>query len=324
MTLTVHTTSHEGLSALQLEGPDLRLVVLPELGAKVISLVYTPTGREFLWRHPGRPLRLAEYGAAYEAGDISGWDECFPTIGAGVYPEAPWAGVALPDHGELWALPWEYEQRGDQFRMWVHSVRFAYTFERTFTFRPSAALEIEYRVTNPTPYPLRALWSMHPFLRVSPQTRALLPEGARVRVEVTKGGRLGGFLAEHPWPQTTEVDGQAVNLSLQGPLDPRWMAKLFTTRLQEGWAALHDPADDHFLRFDFDPQQVAYVGLAQMRGGWPENETASYSLILEPCSGWPDRLDIAIPRGDCVTIPARGHRRWTVTLRVGPGTPLSH
>jgi hypothetical protein len=204
--------------------------------------------------------------------------------------------------------------------MWTHSVRFAYTFERTFTFRAGAALEIAYRVVNPTPYPLRALWSMHPFFRVSPHTRALLPEGVRVRVELTKGGRLGQYLAEHPWPLTTAADGEAVDLSLMGPLDGRWMDKLFTTRLREGWAGLYDPADDHFLRFDFDPAQVPFVGLAQMRGGWPENEAASYSLILEPCSGWPDRLDIAITRGDCITIPGHGERRWAVDLRVGMGT----
>lgn len=321
MPLQVQQGEHEGLRALIVEGESLRLVVLPDLGAKVISLLYTPTGREYLWRHPGRPLRLAEYGAAYEAADISGWDECFPTIGAGVYPEAPWAGVPLPDHGELWALPWRYAHDGSQLRMWAQSVRFAYTFERTFTFRPGAALEIGYRVSNPTPYPLRALWSMHPFLRVSPLARALLPEGTRVRVELTKGGRLGGYLAEHPWPHTTEVDGRPVDLSLQGPPDPRCMEKLFTTRLGAGWAGLHDPADDHFLLFDFDPAETSFVGLAQMRGGWPENEAASISLILEPCSGWPDRLDIAIPRGESITIPPQAERRWSVTLRVGTGAP---
>jgi hypothetical protein len=319
LALTVQAGDYEGLRALALESDTLRLQVLPDLGAKVISLVFKPTEREYLWRHPGRPMRLAAYGAAYEAGDISGWDECFPTIGAGVYPEAPWAGIPLPDHGELWSLPWRYEHGADQLRMWAHSVRFAYSFERTFTFLPEAALEITYRVTNPTPFPLRALWSMHPFLRVSPLTRILLPEGPRVRVELTKGQRLGQYLAEHPWPVTTDTEGREVDLSLMGPLDSRWMEKLFTTELGEGWAGLYDPADEHFLLFTFEVAEVPYVGLAQMRGGWPENETPSYSLILEPCTGWPDRLDVAIPRGACMTIPPESERHWTVTLHLGAG-----
>lgn len=323
MTLSVQAGEHEGLRALIAQDDDLRLVVLPDLGAKVISLVYRPTEREYLWRHPRRPLRLSAYGAPYEAADISGWDECFPTIGAGLYPAAPWAGVALPDHGELWALPWEHEHIAGQLRMWVHSVRFAYTFERTFTFRPGALLDIAYRVTNPTPYPLHALWSMHPFLRVSPEARTLLPEAVSVRVERTKGGRLGHFLTEHPWPLTTDADGHAIDLSLQGSPDPRWMEKLFTTRLTEGWAGMHDPVDDHYLRFTFDPGAVPFVGLAQMRGGWPENDAASISLILEPCSGWPDRLDIAIRRGECVTLLPKSELAWTVTLRLGAGMPES-
>ena len=42
--------------------------------------------------------------------DASGFDECFPTIGACAYPEAPWQGVIAPDHGELWTLPWAWQE----------------------------------------------------------------------------------------------------------------------------------------------------------------------------------------------------------------------
>jgi hypothetical protein len=319
MPIEVSETVFEGLPAVQVEAETIRLCFLPGLGAKVVSLVYRLTEREYLWRHPGRPLRPATYADSFEAADISGWDECFPTIGAGVYPEAPWAGVPLPDHGELWALPWHWEQRADQLRMWTNSVRFGYRFSRTFDFSDNSTVVITYRLKNRTPYPLRALWSMHPFFRVSPHTRVLLPPGIRVRVEVSKGQRLGGFLAEHAWPVTTDQAGQAVDLSVMGPTDPRWMEKLFTTRLTQGWAGLYDQADDHFLLFTFDPTEVPFVGLAQMRGGWPENETPSHSLILEPCSGWPDRLDVAIPRGAAVLFPGLAERTWRVRLHLGCG-----
>ncbi|MCC7358542.1 MAG: hypothetical protein IT317_03645 [Anaerolineales bacterium] len=319
MALSVQPTQYAGRPALQVEDEALRLVILPELGAKVVSLVLKRTGREYLWRHPERPLRPATYDDDFTAGYLGGWDECFPTIGAGVYPEAPWAGVGLPDHGELWALPWHYAQQGDQLRMWVHSPRFAYTFERTFQFLGAAGLSIAYRVTNPTPFALRALWSLHPFLSVTPATRVLLPAGLRVRVELSQGQRLGGFLSEHNWPVATDVAGQAVDLSLMGPLDTRWMEKLFTTPLPEGWAGFHDGEDDHYLLFTFAPAEVPFVGLALMRGGWPATGAPVYSLILEPCTGWPDRLDIAIPRGAAMTIPAQGERAWSLDLRLGVG-----
>jgi hypothetical protein len=43
---------YRGLRALVLENEQLRAVILPELGAKVWSLVYKPIDREMLWHHP--------------------------------------------------------------------------------------------------------------------------------------------------------------------------------------------------------------------------------------------------------------------------------
>ena len=71
-----------------------------------------------------------EYGGAFERYDISGWDECFPSIGQCYYPEPPWHGVVVPDHGELWTLPWHAEPLPDGLRLWTKGVRFPYTFEK--------------------------------------------------------------------------------------------------------------------------------------------------------------------------------------------------
>jgi hypothetical protein len=309
----------EGLDALIVEAADIRMTVLPQLGAKVLSLVWKPTGYEYLWRQPDRPLQLATYGADFEAGDISGWDECFPTIGRCFYLEEPWAGIEVPDHGEVWSVGWDWAVDGDALRMGTEGIRFPYRFERTLAFPRPGVIQLTYAVTNRAPCPLGALWSMHPFFRVTPDTRILLPEPTRIRVEVSKSARLGGFLAEHAWPVAQARDGEPVDLSVVGPVDPRFMEKIFTDELREGWAALYSPSNDHFVAMTFDPSAVPHVGIAAMRGGWPESGEPSYSVILEPCTGWPDRLDIAIPRGRAMTIPAKSAVTWEVTLHVGTG-----
>ena len=318
MTATLQTTSVEGLVCLVVETPTLKLAVLPDVGAKVISLVHQASGHEFLWRHPGRALQRPAYGAPYDHYDLSGWDECFPTIGPVVYPADPWQGVAVPDHGELWALPWSWEFTGDRLHMWVNSVRFAYTFHRTFDFTQAGTVAITYQVTNPTPFGLQALWSMHPFLNVTPTSRVLLPEGVRVRIEISQNERIGSFLNERPWPLVVDRTGNTVDLSLMGPPGQPYVEKLFSTPLPAGWSALYDEADEHFLAFTFDPASVPFMGVCQLRGGWPE-DVPSYSTILEPCNGWPDRLDLAMSRGASVEIPANGERTWQVTLHVGQG-----
>ena len=317
MTATLQTTMIDGLHALTIETPALTLVVLPELGAKVISLYWKASGHEFLWRHPGRPWQRPIYGAAYDHYDLSGWDECFPTIGPVVYPAEPWQGIAVPDHGELWSLPWAWEFSDNRLRMWVHSVRFAYTFQRAFHFTETGAIQITYCVTNPTPFALQALWSMHPFFNVTPTSRVLLPEGVRVRVEISQDNRIGGFLSEHPWPLVVDQAGNTVDISLMGPPQP-FVEKLFSTALPAGWSALYDETDEHFLAFTFDPASIPFMGVCQLRGGWP-TDVPSYSTILEPCNGWPDRLDLAMSRGASIAIPAKGERQWQVTLHIGQG-----
>lgn len=317
MTVTLEETRVDELRCLVIETAHLKLAVLPELGAKVISLRWKETGHEFLWRYPGRHFQRADYAADYTRYDLSGWDECFPTIFAVPYPDAPWQGIHVPDHGELWTLPWQWDFVDNQLRMWTHSVRFAYRFERTFHFAENGSVQIDYAVHNPTAFPFKALWSMHPFLNATPASRILIPE-ARVRVELSLHERLGAFLSEHPWPVAELRNGERVDMSVMGPRGQNALEKLFTTPLAEGWAALFDEGDDHFLAFTFDPATVPFVGICLIRDS-QLGDSSVYTAILEPCTGWPDRLDLAATRGAGMVIPPQGDARWSVTLHLGQG-----
>ena len=80
----------------------MELEVVPELGAKIISLKDLRSGREWLWHPPhGRKLFRNRPGDDFFRSPLVGIDECFPTIAPCV-----WEGRNLPDHGELWSLPW--------------------------------------------------------------------------------------------------------------------------------------------------------------------------------------------------------------------------
>jgi hypothetical protein len=98
--------SFEGQHAIILESTGARMVVLPRIGGKIASLVDTTTGEELLWRNRDRAYREPRYGDAWAAYDMSGWEDCLPTIAASPYPDWPWDGIALPEQGEVWALPW--------------------------------------------------------------------------------------------------------------------------------------------------------------------------------------------------------------------------
>ncbi len=320
----------DGLRLLRGRCAGLEVALLPEVGGKLISL-RTATDREWLWQTRRRPYRPMLYGATFDAGDISGFDECFPGIAEGPYPEYPWQGTIIPDHGELWTLPWETRLEGETLVLTVHGVRFPYQLEKRLTLEPGAgsgaALRIAYRLSNLAPFPLRYLWSAHPLFAAQPGMRVLLPDAVPVRVDWSKHDRLGPFGTAHLWPQTQQADGAATRLDVLPDFGADTADKLYTERLPPtsaaGWCALHDPATDEYLAFRFDPQRVPYIGVWLNMDAWPlepgDGEGPCYNVALEPCTGYPDRLDLAVQRDEAATLAANATNTWTVRLEVGQG-----
>ncbi len=315
--MPIQLAEYDGVAAVVYETDAVQATIVPQIGGKVVSLIDRGTGRELLWRQPGRRLRQPVYGDTFADYDISGWDECFPSISPCAHPDAPWESMIVPDHGELWALPWNVELDGNDLIMRADGMRFPYTFTRRF--QPVAqGLQVHYTVTNTSASPFRCLWSIHPFLAATPTTRILLPEGVHVYVEQSKDERLGVPGTEHGWPMTLNKAGQPIDLSLMGPRDQGDIEKLFVHGLPAGWVAALDEETGDYTAFLFDHRQLPYVGMAINRGAWPDEDPA-FSLILEPCSGWPDDLSVAIAQGDYVTLEANGTLEWTVHWRMGRG-----
>ena len=75
-----------GLDAVVLSSEAVQIVVLPEFGAKVVSLKDKVSDREWMYADSRRPLRHLPRGASFSESSLSGWDECFPSVAAGTYP----------------------------------------------------------------------------------------------------------------------------------------------------------------------------------------------------------------------------------------------
>jgi len=273
---------YEGLMSLRLENEGIRLCVLPDLGAKIISLVNKRTGREWLWRTPDVELRPAEYAASFADYDLSGFDECFPTIGPVPYPEAPFQGVEMPDHGEVWALPWPAESLDGAVRLSVEGVRFPYRFTKTIRLPALDTVALDYEVEIYDGVALQAIWAAHPLFNVQPGMKIVLPEGTSVR-------RSDGEV--QAWPLVRDREGQEVDLSVVPPPTAKRADKLFTAKLPERWAALYDPATGEFLALTF-PDSPA-LGLWLNEGGWPPGEKAHYNVALEPTNAGAEEINMA-------------------------------
>jgi hypothetical protein len=90
-----------GLRSAELENDVLRVVVLPEAGAKIWQIHYKPMGADLLWNNPLQCPAQQPLHTSYDDTWSGGWDELFPNDEAGELFHHN-----LPDHGELWTGEW--------------------------------------------------------------------------------------------------------------------------------------------------------------------------------------------------------------------------
>lgn len=310
---------HRGIESLSIRNDILALTFLPSIGAKLVSLQLRASGREFMWQDPPGRLKFPPYGAQMPEYDIGGFQECFPTILETYYPEYPWRGILVPDHGEVWALPWNVEQHESGLHFWVESVCFAYRFDKWIELRDGGVIEIRYEATNPTPYDFRCIWSAHPALALKPDMRMLLPDGTELRLEFSHNGRLGGMGAIHRWPVVRDIHGKEDDLSIVKTINAGTHDKFTSSFLPEGWCAVYDPQQGDYLGYSFPLLEIPYVGFWLIQGGWPVTGKPYLVGGFEPCTGYPGDLSSAIAWGDAMTLPAQSSRTWRLYLHIGTG-----
>ena len=88
-----------GMKGLVLENEKVRVVLMPEFGARILSIIYKPTETEFVWHNPRVPIMKPTYQPEFE--DMSGLFDCVPTCESCTFKT--WK---LPMYGEVASEPW--------------------------------------------------------------------------------------------------------------------------------------------------------------------------------------------------------------------------
>ena len=271
--------------AVGLRNEHVELTILPDVGAKVISLRNRHTGREWMWSPPDRrPFAQLPVGTPFEQSSLVGADELLPTIAP-----CQWQGRDLPPHGELWPVPWEVDRLAmTQSRIvtrtelsispfWIE--RTISLEERTFTF--------DYALRNLDLAPQEFMWAFHPLMTISEGDQLqLLGDVRQVRVEAVINVPLGGRGDLYAWPQPIE-EVALDQLDLGGR---KAAVKLFTEPHAASGAIIQNERTGDTLRLEFDSRQVDTLGIWLTRGGW----NGYHHLALEPGIGAPDSLEVAV------------------------------
>ncbi|GGG62600.1 aldose epimerase family protein [Paenibacillus radicis (ex Gao et al. 2016)] len=287
----------------------LSITVIPALGGKAVSLRNLATNREWLWTS-GKPLGNNGFGSPFGEGDESGWDEMFPGINACTYAEEPWQGRSVPDHGEVWSLPWHAEESEGSLHCQVEGRNFPYTLEKTYTFSGPDTLRIDYVVTNRGEASLPFLWAAHPLFQAPEGLQIRVPEGMNaIEVSYSADERLGVFGDRRSWP----IAGNGIDLSVVEPASSRSAEKYyFEGKAPEGWAELHDPGTGEAVRFRFPPDKVPYLAVWANSGGYGGH----HHVALEPATGRMDDLAVAMERGEVAAVEPGGRYEWYLELQV--------
>jgi hypothetical protein len=278
----------------------------------MVSLRDKRTNHEFLFQQNTARYIRGQYGGPLFNEQAAGYDDMFPTISEIYYPEAPWKGIALPDHGEVWSLDWEIRRQQSALTLSVEGVRLPYRLTRQVSLPGPNQLRLDYTLENRSQFPIAYLWSAHPMLNVEEGCKVLLPEECHVATTgMSVSGRIGEWGHQFTWPVATASDGTKHDVSVIRSRNSKdATVYYFTDPLKHGWCALKYPSGPT-LRFTFPPERIPYLGVIVGEG---LADDPRYYALLEPCTAPFARPDL--PYAKKSRVEARATERWFLTITI--------
>lgn len=278
----------QGFEVYALNNDEVELVVVPELGARIISLRNLRTGREWMW-HPSGGLKLFRnrLGDDFAQSPLVGSDECLPTIAA-----CSWQGRELPDHGEVWSTAWKVDAEAWKTGVLKTSIKMKaspFEFQRTIELSEND-IRISYKLTNLNTQDERFLWAIHPLLKLLPGDQLEMPASTRA------------LLPDAAWIDA--VDSATPNGNC---------AKVIAFPVSEGLIAIDNQVTGDRLEFLWHPKENGALGLWLTRGGWHGH----HHFALEPTNADSDSLALAAERNCCGVVTASDFVTWQIRLRLG-------
>jgi len=305
---SLYADKFQGMASVVLENAVIRAEVVPELGGKIVSLRYKSTGKEWLISSGDRPLKSLAYGSVFTEADMSGWDECFPTINACAIGKNN--EILLPDHGEVWSLPWSSVMTEKKLIGSVDGKRLPYRLTREIELIGTSTLRLTYTIENRGAIPLPFLWTAHPQFAIDEPTKLLLPSTMRKLLCVfnSQQGEAGSsFIVPDNWLITSEASGEGQKYYYPSPVS-------------EAWSGLYGQQSNNYLLLKTDAATVPYWGVWVDKGMCNDRTT----VALEPGIGYYDSLVRAISNGSAHMLAARESTSWHLDIVLGYGEFQQH
>lgn len=305
----ISPTTFKGLSGWVIENPVLRLVVLPDLGAKLASLVYKPQDFEVFFQPTLGTYTMPHPGADFSAYDTSGADEMYPTIDECQVRLTEGRMARLPDHGELWSQKWRVVENTEELVTEASGAALPYLFTRSVHLAGRAVC-LEYAVQNQGEDPLPGLWAFHGLTACDNDSEIVLPGVNWVR-NVHDSDVLGPAGGVHSFPFTDTRDGQQYRLNDIHPVSTGRTSKFYVNGpVPTGEAVVTLNHGKLKYELQFPPDEVPYLGVWVNEGGFK----GEYNCALEPSTGYYDSPAIAESMRGLKLLGPGETRRWWMKI----------
>jgi len=300
----------KGLESIVMENDFLKATFIPCYGGKLASLYDKEKNYEWLFQKD-EELKVPPYGADFSEYDSSGFDEVFPSIDKTYHP---FNGEVVPDHGEVWTLPWKVTILDNQLLLEVVSPRFPYSIKKQIKLAENE-LQIQYQTFNNSDKPFSFIWTPHALLNLNQYTEIQVPSHLKEVITVEHSTvHLGEWGSIHSYPLTYSLNtGEPLYLNkMWGPTDQTCEKFYFTEKLQEGWCRILQRDLNRQMTFAFPKEKVPYLGVWKTQGGY----RGDYNFALEPCTGIYDDVYVAEKIRKVSSIPPNGSYSWWFYIKI--------
>ncbi len=284
----IYKGTFKNMDSITLENDKLKIIVIPKLGAKLVSVYNKLTDFELLFQNKENEYKTPELNSDFASFDAAGFDDAFPTIDSS---RVQFEGkeILYPDHGEIWSSSFDYKIIDGYLELTYSSCILPYDYKKIICLE-NDTVKIKYNIINKSDSPFPCIWAMHCLVNCDEDIEISFPKNTTEILNVHESDILGKKNSIHSYPITKTLDNKDYRLDRIGSSSLNKTEKYYANGVvTEGKCSIYYPNNSSLFTIDFDKDKLPYLGFWVTEGGF----RGDYNCALEPTNGFYDDIETA-------------------------------
>lgn len=306
----------KGEDAISLQSDLYEVVILPNRGAKIASILYKPLKLELLSQLPGKKYQSKPNPLhGFTSEDSTGFDDMFPSILAEEYIWDSGETTSIQDHGDVWYRAWEcHSISPSECLSSIELTDFSCLLEKSIKIH-NHGIQVAYALTNKSEAPFRGLWAAHALFAMRPGMFLEVNLPSVEIINAMENSALGenafGKRYTYTIPSAAWEDVAVFN-----PNSRSCAKYYFSPSTVFSRCSIIDKQNSIAIHVDFDSEITPYVGIWKNEKGWE----GQMNIGIEPATSGMDAPSLAKEFGMGKVFPAHETTVWDLQISVEPTT----